>query len=64
MVSEKVFLILCTAIIGNLKYFLYHYDGKYMHEILKKNLYKSLDAAFIALFLETTMTLTIGIYGN
>ena len=35
-----------------------------MHEILKKKFYKRLEAACIALFAETTMTLTIGECGN
>ena len=68
-VNENVFHMLCTAIIGNLKYFLFkavnhHYDGKYMHTLFKTTFYKSLEAAFIALFSETTMTLTICGWGN
>ena len=57
--------MLCTAILGNLKYFLFvadnsHYDGKYMHELFKTISYMSLEPAVIALFSEITLTLTIG----
>ena len=67
--GKKGLHMLCTAILGNLKYFLFvadssHYDGKYMQEIIKTISYKSLEPAFIALFSEITMTLTIGGWGN
>ena len=66
--SEKILHMFCGAILGKLKYFLlkavnYKFDGKYMHEIVNRKCYKSLEAAFIALFSDTTMTLTIGEWG-
>ena len=68
MVSEKVFHMLCTAILGNLKYVLYkainhHNDGKYMHKYLKSILQK-LGSNIYSFIFGNKMTVTIGGWGN